>query len=86
MTTNLSIIGNFVLKKNHKRAKFFGKELEKYITELNTREYDKRIKVWVIRAGKIVKDLQTDNYNNKYLADDSFTCGVVLQNRAIHLM
>lgn len=86
MTTNLSRIGNFALAGNHKKALFFGDELMEYIEELDKRNYDERLRVWVFKTNDIVRKLRKNRYNKKYLADDSFTCGIVLQNRAIHLM
>lgn len=86
MTTNLSRIGNFTLNKNYEKANYFADELEKYIKELNTREYDKRLTSWIDKTEKIIKELRTENFNNKDIAEDSFTSGIVLQNRVIYLL
>lgn len=82
MTTNLSRIGNFLLKDNYQKAEYFANELEEYIKELEKRDYDVRIKDWVFRSQKIVETLREGSLEKKYIADDSFTSAVVLQNRA----
>jgi hypothetical protein len=86
MTTNLSRIGNFVLDENYDKAEYFANELEGYIEELDTREYDKRLKVWVEKTKDIVKNVKERKIESKYIADDSFTSGIVLQNRAISFL
>jgi hypothetical protein len=86
MTTNLSRIGNFVLDENYEKAQYFATELEEYIKELDTREYDKRLKMWVDKTRDIVKNVKEKNIESKYIADDSFTNGIVLQNRAIYFL
>lgn len=86
MTTNLSRIGNFVLDGNYKKADYFADELEEYIKELNTREYDKDLKVWVDKTEDIINTLREKKVNNKYIAEDSFTSGIVLQNRVLYLL
>jgi predicted secreted Zn-dependent protease len=86
MTTNLSRIGNFVLDENYEKAEYFATELEKYIEELDTREYDERLQKWVEKTKGIIKNVRERNLESKYIADDSFTSGIILQNRAIHLL
>ncbi len=83
MTTNLSRIGNFVLDENYEKAEYFVDELEAYIKELDKREYDERLSIWVDKTKEIVRNVREKNLESKYIADDSFTSGVVLQNRAI---
>lgn len=86
MTTNLTRIGNFVLDENYEKAQYFTNELEEYIAELDTREYNKDIKEWVDKTRDIVKNINEKRIESKYIADDSFTSGIVLQNRAISLL
>ncbi len=86
MTTNLTRIGNFVLDENYEKANYFVDELEQYIKELNTREYDERLRTWVERTKNIIKNVREKNIESKYIADDSFTNGIVLQNRAIYFL
>jgi hypothetical protein len=86
MTTNLSRIGNFVLDENYDKAEYFANELEGYIEELDTREYDERLRVWVDKTKDIVKNVKERKIESKYIADDSFTSGIVLQNRAISFL
>lgn len=86
MTTNLTRIGNFVLDENYEKANYFVDELEQYIKELDTREYDERLSTWVERTKNIIKNVRERNIESKYIADDSFTNGIVLQNRAIHFL
>ncbi|MCD4811869.1 hypothetical protein K8R14_04725 [bacterium] len=82
-TTNLSRVGNFVLDENYERANYFVNEIEEYIKELDKREYDESLKVWVDKARSIILAVRNKNIESKYIADDSFTCGVILQNRAL---
>ncbi len=86
MTTNLTRIGNFVLDENYEKANYFVDELEQYIKELDTRKYDERLRIWVERTKNIIKNVRERNIESKYIADDSFTNGIVLQNRAIYFL
>lgn len=85
MTTNLSRIGNFVMDNNYKKAQYFANELEEYIKELDTREYDNRLRFWIEKIKVIIRDVREQKTEGKYIADDSFTSGTVIQNRAIYL-
>ena len=86
MTTNLTRIGNFVLDGNYKKANYFANELEKYIKELDSRKYDARLEIWVKKSKGIIKSVRDKYMESKYIADDSFTNAIVLQNRATHLL
>ena len=86
MTTNLSRVGNLVLDENYERATYFVNELEKYKEELDTREYDERLKVCVEKVNDIVKNVKEKKMESKYIADDSFSSGIILQNRAVYLL
>lgn len=86
MTTNLSRIGNFVLENDYKKAKYFALETEKYIEELETREYDNRFMPWIKSVKNVINNVKERSIEAKYIADDSFTCGIVLQNKAIYLL
>ena len=86
MTTNLSRTGNFLLEEDYEKATYFSNELEEYIKELEKREYDSSIKIWVKKVEDIVKNIGERKMESKLIADDSFTSGVVLQNRAIYLL
>ena len=86
ITTNLSRVGNFVLAGNQKKARYFGKEIKMYINELEKRDYPKTLYFWINKTKTVIKTLETEKYKKEYLADDSFTCGVVLQNKATNLM
>lgn len=86
ITTNLSRIGNLALAGNNEKVKYFGKETKKYIDELEKRDYPETFHFWIKKTKDITKIAETGKYKKEYLADDSFTCGVVLQNRATNLM
>ena len=86
MTTNLTRIGNFVLDENYEKANYFADKLEQYIKELDTRDYDEKLRTWVEKTKNIIKNVRERNIESKYIADDSFTNGIVLQNRAIYFL
>jgi hypothetical protein len=86
MTTNLSRVGNFVLDNNYEKAEYFANELEEYIKELDTREYDECLRFWTDKTREIIKNVRERKIESKYIADDSFTSGIVLQNRSIYLL
>lgn len=90
ITTNLSRIGNFTLDKNYERTVFFAKETEEYLKELSKRKTDKCFSDWLDKTQDLVNIVLNEKAYKKtkkeYLADDAFTCGVVLQNRAIYLL
>ncbi|MFH1289104.1 MAG: hypothetical protein ABIH88_00095 [Patescibacteria group bacterium] len=90
VTTNLSRIGNFTLDKNYERTVFFAKETEEYLKELRKRNLNKCFSDWLSRTQDLVDIILNEKVYKKakkeYIADDAFTFGVVLQNRAIYLL
>ena len=72
MTTNLSRVGTFVLDENYEKATYFVNELEKYKKELDTREYDERLKIWVEKVNDIVKNVKEKKMESKYIADEKY--------------
>ena len=90
VTTNLSRIGNFTLDKNYERTVFFAKETEEYLKELSKRNLNKCFSSWFDKAQDLVNIVLNEKAYKKakkeYIADDAFTCGVVLQNRAVYLL